>query len=65
MTDAHYEAVRFASMRAQTAGSTRKCLLPFRLWPKPAPPPTKVSHQFIQFDEPSVQRVTHQHILSK
>lgn len=65
MTDAHYEALRLSALRPHTMGSSRRCLLPFRLWPKPVPPTPKVSKRFAQPSEENVQSVTHQHILSK
>ena len=65
MTDAHYEALRLSSLRPHTMGSSRKCLLPFRLWPKPVPPTPKLSKRFVQTDDENVQKVTHEHILSK
>ena len=42
-----------------------KCLLPFRLWPKPVPPTPKVSQRFSQPNEDDAQKVTHAHILSE
>lgn len=64
MTDAHYEALRLCALRPQTIGSSRRSLLPFRLWPKPKPPPPKVSYRFSHPEDGHVQQVTHQHILS-
>lgn len=65
MSQAHYEAVRLSSQRPHTMGSSRKCLLPFRLWPKPVTPTPKLSHRFSQPSEDNVQHLTHQHILRK
>ena len=65
MSEAHYEAVRLSTQRPHTMGSSRKCLLPFRLWPKSVPPLAKVSHRFAPVNDELVQQVTHQHILSK
>jgi hypothetical protein len=65
MSQAHYEAVRLLSQRPHTMGSSRKCLLPFRLWPTPEPPETKISHRFSHPNEEVVQQVTHERILSK
>ncbi len=65
MSQAHYEAVRLTSQRPYTMGSSRKCLLPFRMRRTQTQPNIKVSHRFSQPNEEVTQQLTHEHILSK
>ena len=65
MSQAHHEAVRLSSERPFTMGTSRKCLLPFRMRRPQTSPDTKISHRFSHPNEEFVQKITHEHILSK